>query len=83
MHILEGKDVVPGLMEMLLALTSSGSCSAKAAALKMSLFGEGNAAVVQEMSLNLADLKSLEATEGFASAIILFGVFIYKCWAAE
>lgn len=31
----------------------------------------------------LADLKTLEATEGLASAIILFGVFIYKCWAAE
>lgn len=78
MHILGGKDVVPGLMVMLLALASSGSCSAKAAALKMSLFGEVSAAVVQEMSLNLANLKSLEATEGFASAIVLFGVFIYK-----
>lgn len=79
MHILGGKDVIPGLMVMLLALTSSGSCSAKAAALKMSLFGEVSAAVVQEISLSLANLKSLKATEGFASAIVLFEVFIYKC----
>lgn len=31
----------------------------------------------------LSDLKTLEAAEGFASAIIVFRVFIYKCWAAE
>lgn len=53
MHVLGGKNVVPGVMLMLWARTSSGTCSAKAAALKMSLFWEVTAVVVGEMSLNL------------------------------
>lgn len=52
MHVLGGRNVVPGVMLMLLAHTSSGSCSAKAAALKMSLFGEISAVIVGEMGLN-------------------------------
>lgn len=53
----------------------------------MSLFGEVGAVVFgrneSKFLFLLTDLETLEATEGFASAIIPFGVFIYKCWAAE